>query len=564
MILKKWTLVCLIFFSSQAVFAAVNMRNASYTESWIDYIDPEEGSEIKIERFYSSRSLFLGLFGFGWCSSLETKLDITSDGIINLTECGGGLEITYYPENFDLKTSTQTIDQIVDHISKQKKMTINDIKNLKVQLENNTKMRFTYANQLHLVDIQKIKSNKNTFHAKTKGIEKMTFDGQFYERRRQDGVTEKFDSKGLLVQVTNSQGLWLRLNYKGPRLAYLVDYKGRRLNFAYDTNGKLVKIFNGTGLESIYQFEGENLKMVTNMWSKKYVYSYDGAHNLTDVQFPDNTTIKMSYDVSNDWIKSYTNRNKCRETFEFQLSKNDPKNNYWGTFKRTCPKEKTTIGRHEFWYKAYTFSTDKYLNRVMETFEKDIRDIYFHPFLGRPVTVRENLSYTGYAYYINGLVNKREYKQYTLAQVIEDWQKSTYQYDLARLLMTEENRTTLNPAGKPIEQKKLKFEYDSKGLLKKAQSSDGSFVSVQYNRRGQISSLKNNKKLEISLSYNDEIEKPIQISQKDLGDIRITYDNQGDVEKIENKSTRNISTSIVSNLMSLLDQLGPMGEQLAF
>ncbi len=557
----QWILVITLFLLSSPLWAAVNMRNASYTESWIDFIDPEEGSEIRIERYYSSRSLFMGLFGFGWCSSLETKLEITSDGIVNLTECGGGLEVTYYPENFDLKSSAHTIDQIVEHFSKQKKMSINDLKNLRVQLENNTKMRFTYANQLHLVDIQKIKTNKNVFQAKAKGFEKMTFDGSFYERRRQDGVTERYDSKGQLVQVTNSQGLWKKLNYKGPRLAYIVDNSGRRLNFAYDVNGRLVKIFNGNGLETQYQFEGENLKSVTNMWSKKYLYSYDGAHNLTEVLFPDNSKIKMSYDVSNDWIKSYTNRKGCRENFEFLLSKNDPKNNYWGTYSRSCPDQKTMSGKHEFWYKAYTFSDDKYLHRVMETLETDLRDIYFHPFLGRPITVRENDSYTGYAYF-NGLINKKEFKKYTPQQEIQDWSKSTYQYDLARFLITEENKSILNPAGKVISQKKTKFEYDQRGLLKQAFTPNGNSVTIQYNKLGRMSSLKNNKNIEILLGYDEDHIKPTLLSQKGLGEITLLYDNQGEVEKIENKSTRNIASSIVSNFLSMLELLGPMGEVL--
>lgn len=553
-------LMCLISIKS---LAAVNMRNASYTESWIDFIDPDDGIELKIERFYSSRSLFIGIFGFGWCTNLETQLEITSDGIINLTECGGGLEVTYYPENFDLKNTEQTIRQILDYHKNQKKLSTVDLANLKIQLESNTKLRFNYANQLHLVDTQKIKTQKNVFLAKAKGVEKLIFDGQNYDRKRMDGLTERFDNKGKLIQITYPSGQWVKLNYKGTQLSYLVDAKGRRLNFIYDMNGRLSKIHNGRGLESVYTFDVENLKSVLNMWSKKYVYTYDSAHNLTDVTFPDNTKIKMNYDINNDWIKSYINRRGCKETFAFSLSKDDPRNNYWGTYQRSCPKEDIITGRHEFWYKNYSFSQDKYLHRVLETMNKSLRDIYFHPFLGRPISVREDDTYTGYAYLLNGMVHKKEYKRYTPKMDIHEWSKSTYFYETTRLLLNEEQKNILNSQGKTLKLVKTVFEYDGRAQLTRAKVNNGSWVQVTFNEAGKLTSLKNNKGIELILSYAEGSNKPTSIQQKGLGDIKITYDNQGDIEKITNSASRQVSSSIINNFTEMLETLGPLGDFLA-
>ena len=109
----KIFLFCFLFFISLTTQAVVNMRNGSYMESWVDFVDPQAGYEYKIQRFYSSRSLFDGLFGYGWCSDIETRLDILSNGTIDLTECGGGLKVTYYPGNFDLRTPEKTSDSII-------------------------------------------------------------------------------------------------------------------------------------------------------------------------------------------------------------------------------------------------------------------------------------------------------------------------------------------------------------------------------------------------------------------------------------------------------------------
>lgn len=550
-------LICLVPLSS---WSSVNMRNGSYTESWIDFIDPDEGFEIKIERFYSSRSLFIGLFGFGWCSSIETNLEITSDGIVNLVECGGGLEVTYFPDNFDIKSPSQTIATIIQSFQTQQKMTPNDVKNLQTQLEANTKMRFEYANKLHLVDTKKLLTTRNTFYAKSKGIEKIEFDGESYTRKKYDGTSEKFNKNGQLIQITNTTGQWLKINYTGSNLSYLVDNKGRRLNFTIDNNGKLAKISNGRGLEAHYVFQSENLTRVTNMWKKNYEYSYDSNHNLTKVLFPDQTFLKMTYDINNDWIRTYTNRKNCTETFDFVLSKNDPKNHYWGAFRRQCKGQKQTAGRHEFWYQLYSFSKDKYLHRVHETYESDFKDVYFHPFLGRPVSVRENEVYRGYAYYLNGLVNKQEYKKYSAQKEILEWSKSNYKYNLALFRMLESDKLMLDKAGATIGKSKILFEYDSKGLFTKARAQDGSFVSITYGENGRIQKFKNNKNIEIFLKYSLGIDKPSEINQPGLGRVEITYDTQGNIEDVAATPKRNVASSVIQNFLEIVEFLGPMGE----
>lgn len=60
------TAFALIF--SAPAFAIVDMKSANYSESWTDLIVPGVGYDLRINRAYNSRSLFNGLFGFGWCS----------------------------------------------------------------------------------------------------------------------------------------------------------------------------------------------------------------------------------------------------------------------------------------------------------------------------------------------------------------------------------------------------------------------------------------------------------------------------------------------------------------
>lgn len=561
--LKK-LLLLLILFCSLPSFATVNLRNGSYTESFIDFIDPDKkGIELKIERHYSSRSVYTGVFGFGWCTFLETRLTITSDGIINLTECGGGLELTYYPKDFDLKSPKDTIKRIVEDYKKKNKMSINDIENLKTQLKNNTKMRFTYANELGLINIQKIKTKNNTFYAKAKGKENITFNGQYYERRRLDGRIERFDTKGKLVQTFNKAGQWIKINYKGQKIAYLVDKLGRRINFSYNKAGKLSKLYNGRGLEVIYTFQGENLKTVRNMWSKDYTFYYDANHNLLQVDFPDKTAIKMSYNVQKDWIKTYTNRINCVQTFDFALSQDDPQNHYWGIHTAECPGDKKYEGKHEFWYKNYSFSKDKYLNRVKEEYRDQFKDAYFHPYLGRPISVRENLVYKGYAYFIDGYLNKREYKLYAKNREILQWNKMTFAYDFDKKRIKSTLKTNLNKMGQVTSTEKMKYSYNRQGLLEKAYTpASGKFISINYDQNGKIKFLKNERKVELKIAYKPGKPKPSEIEQIGLGKIEISYDTQGEVKDVNFSGKRNVSSSVIENFLQMIDFLGPLGEDL--
>ena len=92
-------LTSLTAFFPLTVFAVVDTRSAGYTRVDEDFKNPGTGFELKIERAYNSRSLYNGIFGYGWCSNFETRLDTLPGNIIRGVECGGGMEIVLSPEN---------------------------------------------------------------------------------------------------------------------------------------------------------------------------------------------------------------------------------------------------------------------------------------------------------------------------------------------------------------------------------------------------------------------------------------------------------------------------------
>ena len=95
----------LLFYS----YAMIDMRNANYSDSWIDLQIKNSGYDLKIQRTYNSRTLFSGVFGFGWCSDFETTLSVTSENTLRVTECGAGFELDYAPANYDGKDFEKNI-----------------------------------------------------------------------------------------------------------------------------------------------------------------------------------------------------------------------------------------------------------------------------------------------------------------------------------------------------------------------------------------------------------------------------------------------------------------------
>ncbi|MBC86298.1 MAG: cell wall-associated protein wapA, partial [Bdellovibrionaceae bacterium] len=134
-----------------AAHAIVDMRSANFSDTWTDIIVPGSGYDLRIRRTYSSRSLFNGMFGFGWCSDFETKLEITAENNLLLTECGGGAEITFrLGGNGGGKVST-TIESILKEVKKRNaKLTTKDINRLREDLRKDQYLRMALARKLDL------------------------------------------------------------------------------------------------------------------------------------------------------------------------------------------------------------------------------------------------------------------------------------------------------------------------------------------------------------------------------------------------------------------------------
>ena len=114
--MRTTTILTAILLSASFAFALVDMNNASYSNTWIDLEVPGPGYQLRVMRAYKSRTLFNGMYGFGWCSEYETLLKETPEGGVKVSECGDGQEVFYSKKEISRAEKESVIKRIFENM----------------------------------------------------------------------------------------------------------------------------------------------------------------------------------------------------------------------------------------------------------------------------------------------------------------------------------------------------------------------------------------------------------------------------------------------------------------
>lgn len=541
--MKKLSLVFIIFMSLPA-FAIVDMKNANFANSWVDLEVPGSGYDLKITRTYNSKSLFDGMFGFGWCSDFETKLDITAEGNIKLTECGAGQEIFYTPREFGKKEIDKTIAQIIQKVKAAKKVDEKTLKSLAEDMvhDHDLRSKFAVAYKVALP----VKEGTQ-FLANGREIESMILSKGVYTRNLPDGSFMRFDKEGHLTHMYDKNGNYLKVDYEKGSIREITDNNGRKLSFKYFTNKKVKTITGPNNLVAQYKFSKLNdLSWVKNATKNVYTYEYDDLHNMTKSVYPDKTFISLTYDKKNDWVMSFKDREKCLESYKYDFDSKNPKSHYWSSVKKVCGKEVVNESKHEFWY-AERKDGQNYLARVASTVNGNVTDITYHEVFGKPTAIRRNSERFTFDYYSNGQVKAKN----------SDAVKLVFEYDKKTGKVSEVVSNYLNEKGKVTNKRKAEFKYDSKGNLIFAQNTDGQKVTMTYDQRGRIATITDQAKKVVKIEYEERFGKPTLVTRPGLGTIKVSYKSNGDIDKVNSAEGPSVAMQVASTFNNLLDVIAP-------
>jgi YD repeat-containing protein len=550
-------LILLALFIPAASYAIVDMKGANYSDSWTDIVVPGVGYDLRVNRTYNSRSLFNGLFGFGWCSDFETKIDVTPESTLKLTECGGGMEITYWPKSFPSNKLETTIKSILTEVKKRRPDLRSDyMTNLEKELHSNEFMREEFSRRMNMKG--KIEDGV-TYLANGREAENITFKSGIYKRTLADGTYQLFDSTGHMTQMYDKNQNYLKLVWEKDTLQQVSDNLGRKLTMKYNQSSKKVSEITGpNGLMAKYTVKGEDLTEVTDGKKEKYRYSYDDVHNLTRIEFPDNSYKALTYNKDKDWVTSFRNRKGCMESYDYQVSKDDPKNHFWSNVVKKCDGKVTNQSKYEFFHRPRPDASGVYLYRVRTEINNNVTDIVYHEVFGKPISIlRDNIK-TDYTYFENGFVKTK--KEPGRLMTFE-YKNTCQKVSQVTLQFTDEEKDTRKPSqshadhGKSI---KTKFTYEpNKCNLILADNSEGQVVKLQYDPQGRIAQIEDQSKKLVKIKYEAKFGKPSIVTRPGLGTIQVSYKQDGEINKVESKEGPNVAVQVASIFNNLLDIIAP-------
>lgn len=536
------TLAGLTILIANPAFALVDARNANYSDAWQDIDVSGSGFPLRVTRAYNSRSLYNGAFGFGWCSDLETALDITADSSIKVTECGDGADIIYRLKDFSKEEVLESVNSILAAVKKsQSSMSSSAIQKLKTELISDRNLREQFAEKFKVSPSVK---DGTKYFANGRENESVIKEKAGYTRTLSDGTLQKFDLEGRLIYNYDRNGNYLKYSYQNNLVREAIDSQGRKLSFEYYPSKKIKQITGPNRIFAKYKYKDvNNLVWARTGEGNVYTYDYDDLHNLTRIGFPDKTSKKLTYDKNKDWITSFADRTGCVEKYNWVLSKENPKDNYYSTLEKKCNGKLINKSKFEFWFKPRPDGDGKYLARTTNTINDVVTDTLFHPQFGKPTSITQNGQKTSYDYYPNGLVHTR-----TAGKTL-----TKFKYDDDTKKITEVktgDKTTL-------------FKYDKSGNLTGAQSSDGLIVALAYDSKGRITSITDQAKRKVNIAYEEKFGKPKIVERPGVGSIEVQYKANGEIKTVNSKQGGpTVAVQVASTFNSLLELVAPAGVDL--
>ncbi len=541
----------LLFLFATKSFAIVDMNSASYSNLWTDIEVPGSGYDLKVTRAYKSRTLYNGMFGFGWCSPFETKLEPTSEGNIKISECGDGQEIVYSPREIMRKDIENTVSLIISKMKadvKNKSLSADYYKKLNDDLFEDDMRRSDLAAQYKIA--VPIKEGTK-FMANGREVENVVFNKTYYTRNLPDGSYQRFDMQGRLVYSYDKNSNFLKYDYDKDLLTSVEDNNSRKLFFKYFANKKVKQITGPNGIISEYKYNSqEDLIWNKNAWAKTdkdaYTYEYNEFHNLTKATWLDKTFIAIKYDNIKDWVVSFTDRDKCIEAYKYEFADKDPKLHYWSSVTKTCGKETVARNRYEFWHKALP-TGEVVLTRVLTNVSGSTTDVSYHPIFGKAISIKKNNNVINFDYYADGLVKTKESGDVKLE----------YTHDPVTKKVSSVKNSVLNEKGKVVSVVTTSFKYDLKSNLVFAENSDGQKITMTYDLKGRIASITDQAKKIVKIEYEERYGKPALVTRPGVGAIKVSYKSNGDIQAIDSSEGPTVAAQVASTFSNLLDIISP-------
>jgi YD repeat-containing protein len=540
-----------------SAFAEVSLKNGNFFTGSKDMLYPG-GFEPKIERVYNSKTSHKGDFGNGWGNEYEVSLSVSADGSVVVHEYGGGAENRFNPLAFNSNELTKAVDTIATAATKAGAAGTGDqLANYKRRLKSDAMFRndewekFRTQGKIQartLADGTQLHSNRFSYQyiTKVKGGYVRTFD---------NGRIEKFNESGKLDKISDKNGNFIDLTYgRDGHVQKLVDNFNRKMFFTFNAQGFIERIQGENSKECQYRYNG-NGELV---WAKDtdgsvYTYKYDSEkrHNMTEIGYPDKTTMQLTYYPYAQFenVKTVKDRDGTLTEYKYVVDPSD-KHHYTVTVNvKNSDGKKISDSQYEYVNRVKS-DGEEWTYKMVTTLDGDRTETTYNECCGLPLLIKRGKEETSFEYDTKGHVTKK----ITPSEITE------LSYD------PKVSKVTRVAHYSKIDKKSVNwssFQYDDKGNLIFAKNSESKGVRLFYDNNGRIKSLLDQNRRRIDFKYNEN-SKPVEITDPAVGTITVSYTNAGEIKKVDSTAGRKIALQVTSAFQNLLDIIRPAGVNLSF
>lgn len=549
--------IALIGLVSSLSMADVSIKNGNFFMGYTDIVYPG-GFTPKIERVYNSKSAYRGMFGWGWGNEYEAYLTVSADGSVVVHEYGGGAENRFSPAAFNEAELNKAVSDIAEAARKA------GVVGSSAQLEaykkrlrgdatyrNDEWEKFRGQGKLQARQLPKntrLHSNRFSYQFVTR-----TEDG--YVRQFDNGRMERFNNAGKLVRIADKNNNSIDLTYREDgKLVRLVDNFNRKMFFSYDGQGRLEKIQGENGKEATYKYNdlGElvhSKDVDGNVHA--YKYSADKRHNLVEIGYADKSKLEVTYygrDLHEN-VKSVKERDGTLKEYTYQSNPRDKGQTLIGVSIKDPKGKVISQSKYEYFVKTRA-DGEEWTYKMVTSLDGDRTETVYNECCGLPLLIKRGGEETSFEYDSKGHVTKK----ITPTDITE----LKYDQKIGKVTMVIKY---------PKKNKKKKtwssFQYDAKGNLTLAKNSSGKGAKLFYDSSGRIRTMVDQAGKRIDFKYNEN-SKPVEISDPSVGTITVTYNNSGEIKKVDSSAGRKVAMQVTSAFQNLLDIVRPAGVSLSF
>lgn len=512
-------LLCITMLSGPAL-AGVNPKNGNFYISYTD-LAIDGAHKLDIVRTYNSKSAYVGWFGPGWGSKLESRLTIMPDETAVITENGSGVDSIFHDENHprDREKIKQGIDRIVQVATERQKLSPDAATEMGRNLMRDEEARINAVRKFGIksdfplgVELSAIGRG---YCAGT-----LTHGAMGYKRDNGCGTIQEFDSDLRLIQVSESDGYRIEMRYDGgTRPVEIADTLGRHLYLYWTQAGQVYRIESDQGCSSqhcqaTYQYDdSRNLLESLDFEGNHYWYEYDNNTNLIRVRYVDKSSMYITYD-RNSAATSVTERTGERKLYEYREDPQD--SNHLYTRIRTIHAD----GQEEV-------DDQEYRQQYSDTGERAAL-AYSQTHNGSEVSTEVDEK---------GRVVRKTYGE---GQFI------AYTYNPENGKVASVNLS---------DEMSAQYFYNANGELIRAESSTGLQVGLEYDRKKRISAMRSvgrdQKNHLLRIKYN-QAGKPVELKQDKLAPVLISYDSEGEIANVQCASGAESSLAITQSMQTLM------------